>query len=135
MPSEVEKACLGCTLPICDDKDAACMFVQIERRVPYFAARYLEKRGPKQMAACRFEGCEVEIVVTKQTSGLCKRHRKRLWQREARRRREPENLGSEIWNLKSETAAAVNELVQVGFEKFGGRGDCEPIVLRGKDKG
>jgi hypothetical protein len=37
--------------------------------------------------------------------------------------------------LRSETAEAVNEMVQVAFEKFGGEGDCEPIVLRGKDKG
>lgn len=32
--SELEKACLNCTLPICDDKDAECLFVQITRSVP-----------------------------------------------------------------------------------------------------
>ena len=32
MPTEIEKICLGCTLPICDDKSSACKFVQIERR-------------------------------------------------------------------------------------------------------
>jgi hypothetical protein len=32
MPTPLEKICMGCTLPICDDKDAACKFIQIERR-------------------------------------------------------------------------------------------------------
>lgn len=34
MPSELEKACLGCTLAICDDKSAECRFVQIKRSRP-----------------------------------------------------------------------------------------------------
>lgn len=31
MPTRIEKACLGCTLDICDDRSAECKFVQITR--------------------------------------------------------------------------------------------------------
>lgn len=34
MRSELDKACLGCQLPICDDKAAECAFVQIKRLAP-----------------------------------------------------------------------------------------------------
>lgn len=45
--SAAEKACLGCSLPICDDKSKACAFVKITgSRKEYFANRYRERRGP-----------------------------------------------------------------------------------------
>lgn len=31
MAGNLEKACLGCSLPICDDRDARCKFTQITR--------------------------------------------------------------------------------------------------------
>lgn len=49
----MKDACLNCQLPICDDKDARCAFVQITRqdRKQYFADYYQANRDKKLAAA------------------------------------------------------------------------------------
>jgi len=38
MPTEHEKLCLQCTLPVCDDRSAECAFTQITRN--YYTEKY-----------------------------------------------------------------------------------------------
>lgn len=63
MDDAKEKACLNCTLPICDDRSAECAFVQITRgdnvekkarpkRAEYFSQYHLDNRE-KRLAAMR----------------------------------------------------------------------------------
>lgn len=48
MPNALEKACLGCTLPICDDRSPECHFVQIKRSAPQSPATKLRLRRMKR---------------------------------------------------------------------------------------
>lgn len=122
MPAVAEKACLECTLPICDDRSKECIYhlVQIESRRPYFANYYIENRERKlghevTWVKCKVDGCEVMVRPTKAKSGYCVPHYRLMWQRAKRKA----------------TAEAVGELIQAGFEQFGGVGDAEPVMLRG----
>ena len=66
---KADAACLQCSLPICDDKDKRCAFVQINReeRRPYFKARYERFKAegpPKQYTDAEIKQSIIEILLS-----------------------------------------------------------------------
>lgn len=69
MLSGLEKVCMECTLPICDDKSAECAFVQITRTEPS------PRRGPGRPP--KSEKKEKPPTVAQYTDGRYHLRRKR----------------------------------------------------------
>jgi hypothetical protein len=57
MPMEREKICLGCSLPICDEKSKECRFVQITRkdRSAYDANYYAEHKEKRKSQTSNYQ--------------------------------------------------------------------------------
>lgn len=87
--TEREKACLGCTLPICDDRSKECRFVQITRvdRREYFAERYQREREKR---AEYYRANRERILAAERERRLKKRPPSRHQRYYERHRQDPE---------------------------------------------
>ena len=63
-----DKECLGCTLPICDDRSKECRFVQIigsKDRTEYFAKVFSRKYVPVEIDGRTLPQAKAKEVATK----------------------------------------------------------------------
>lgn len=99
MSKTLEKACLECTLPICDDRSKECAFVQITRKPAQ--ERYQREREKRLVYQAEYKRTHPTIP------------------RAERKRR---NMAAFEQMIDAKTHAAVAEMVTVAFHAHGGVG-------------